>query len=226
MTFSCLNQRFSHSSLALALLLGLVASGCTGEIRESTTARTATEQLLVSTAAERAVSGFEEQVKKVLSGKRVAIDESRLDAVDKNYLVSAVRNLLSRNNVRVVPNAKKKYLVKGGQEVELEPQYVLELRSGALGIKDSDFGLGIPPLPIPVPNTNLTSIAPGLYLFYRNKQEGWAKFQFWIYEPSTDSYLAQTGDLWGRAYYTKWTFFGIGPFDFSEDVYPETGLLD
>jgi hypothetical protein len=216
---------FRNQTVLSMTITTLLFVGCTGGIRETTTPRTATEQLLISTSAERAMAKFQEKIVK-LKGKRIAIDDSKLESLHKSYVVSSLKNLLSRNEIKVVPVAKKKYRVKGGKFVELGPQYIIEIRSAALGIKDTDFGLGIPPLPIPIPQTSLTSIAPGLFLFNRDKQEGWAKFQFWIYEPVTDVYIDQSGDLWGKAYYTQWTFFGIGPFDFSEDIYPEESFVE
>ena len=223
--FSKLETTRKSITLGIALTALILTTGCTGEIRETTTPRTATEQLLISTAGERAMKKFEKKLVK-LRGKRVAIDDSKFESVQKLYVVSSLKNLLSRNEIKVVPMKKKKYRVVGGKEVELGPNYVIEIRSAALGIKDSSFGLGVPPLPIPIPQTNLTSVAPGLYLFNRDKQEGWAKFQFWIYEPVTDTYIDQSGDLWGKAYYTQWIFFGIGPFDFSEDVYHDESFME
>lgn len=209
----------------LSLVLATaVFCGCTGGIRETTTARTSTEQLLVSEAAARAIKKYEGDVKKLLSGRRVAIDDSRFESLHKPYGISAIRNLLARNKVTIVPIAPEKVKTKGGKEIERHPDYILEIRAAALGIKDSDFGFGVPPLPIPIPQTNLTSVAPGLFLFNRDKQEGWAKFQFWLYQPKTKTYLSQSKDLWGKTYYTQWTFFGIGPFDFSEDIYPDESV--
>ena len=216
---------FGTLKIGIALTALIVGSGCTGQIRETTTPRTATEQLLVSTSSERAMKKFEPKLA-ILRGKRVAIDDTKFESVQKAYVVSALKNLLSKNEIKVVPVAKKKYRVAGGKEVELGPNFVIEVRSAALGIKDSSFGLGVPPLPIPIPQTSLTTVAPGLYLFNRDKQEGWAKFQFWIYEPVTDTYIDQSGDLWGKAYYTQWTFFGVGPFDFSEDIYPDESFYE
>ena len=206
--------------------LALLGSACTGEIRETTSARTATEQLLISTAAQRAVNNYQGDIKKLLAGKRVAIDDSRFDAVDKNYVISHLRNVLARNGVTLVNKADVIADAGSKKVADFNPALILELRSGALGIKDADFGFGIPPLPLPVPNTALTTQSPGLYLIYRDKQEGWAKFQFWLYDPQTKTYLAQSADLWGRSYYSKWTFFAIGPLDFSEDIYPEEELVE
>lgn len=201
-------------------LCALVSVGCTGEIRQTTTPRTATEQLLVSAAAERALINFEQLAKRLLDNKRVFIDDSQLDALHKPYIVSSLRNLLARNKAILVDKGPTKLKIDG-KEQDVTPDLVCEIRSGAVGIKDTDFGFGIPPLPIPIPQTNLNSVAPGLYLFARDKQEGWARLQIWIYNPANRRYVAQSGDLWGTAYYSSWVFFGLGPFDFSEDIYPE-----
>jgi hypothetical protein len=205
--------------LALVSFLG---TGCIGGIRETTTTRTATEQILISTAAERAIAGFE-NVDHELRGKRVAIDDARFESVDKAYAMSAVRHYCSEHGAILVPLVPAKGKDKDGKEIELSPppQRVLEVRNGGLGINDTSWGIGIPAFPLAVPSMPVTSMTPPLYLFYRGKQEGWAKFQFWIYDPLQDTYVAKSRDLWGHTYYSKWYFFGCGPFDFSNDIYPE-----
>ena len=67
---------FSRCMMILCAFLPMV--GCIGGIRDTTTARTATEILLVSTAAERAIQNY--KVDKSLSGKKVTIDDSRYDS--------------------------------------------------------------------------------------------------------------------------------------------------
>ncbi len=196
--------------VVVATLVALSTTGCIGSIRETTTARTSTEQLLVSTAAERAIARFD-NVDKELRGKRVAIDDTRFESVDKAYAVSAIRHYVAEHGATLVPLA-------GAKE---PPERVLEIRSGALGINDTSWGIGLPSLPLPIPQTSLNTASPPLYLFFRGKQEGWAKFQFWVFDPRQESYVAKTKDLWGHSYYSKWYFFGIGPFDFSNDIYPD-----
>ena len=79
---------------------------------------------------------------------------------------------------------------------------------------------------LPIPQTNLTSMTPALYLFYKSRQEGWAKFQFWIYDPRQNAYVAKSKDLWGHTYYSKWWIFFIGPFDWSNDIYPDEATVN
>jgi len=206
--------------MAFAALF-FATSGCIGTIRDTTTPRTSTEQLLISTAAERAIASFE-NVDAELKGKRVAIDDTKFESVDKAYALSALRHYVSEHGGHVVPLAPVKTKNAEGKEVEGPgPDRVLEIRNGALGINDTSWGLGIPSFPLAVPSMPVTSMTPPLYLFFRGKQEGWAKFQFWILDPKQDAYVARSKDLWGHTYYSKWYFLGCGPFDFSQDIYPE-----
>src|SRR5215212_11294074 len=76
-------SRRTHSIAATLALLGLSLAGC-GTTRQTDTNRTATEQLLVSDAIDRALQS---QNLQALSGQSVFFDESKLsDVVDKNYL--------------------------------------------------------------------------------------------------------------------------------------------
>ncbi|MCA8922366.1 MAG: hypothetical protein KDD82_11190 [Planctomycetes bacterium] len=191
-----------RTRLLLLAAAALPCGGCVGEIRDTTTARTATEMLLVSTAAERALDRYDVSS---LSGRKVWIDDSRFDSVDKPFVLSALRDHLS---------------IAGARIVERDPDVHLEIRSAALGIWDGDMTLGVPPLPFTVQGLPAVTL-PGLYIFRRHSQQGYAKFQFWTYDPQTMVYLSSSGDLWGHTYYNQWWWFGIGPFDGSNDVYPD-----
>lgn len=188
-----------------ALGLALLASGCVGEIRETTSPRTSTEMLLVSTAAKRAIAGYDAAP---LSGKRVLLDDSHFDSVDKAYVVSALRHHLARAGAIVAaPDGEK--------------DLVLEIRNATLGVEDSAFTLGIPALPVESLEGLDPVLLPPLYFVRRASQQGWAKLQLWIYDPASKLFVSKSGDLWGHSYYNQWFFLGLGPFDFSEDIYPD-----
>ncbi len=78
----------------VAAILAVVAfslAGC-GTTRSTDTTRTATEQLLVSDAIDRAVQSMDVRA---LAGQTVFLDDSKLaDSVDKNYLISTLRQYL------------------------------------------------------------------------------------------------------------------------------------
>ncbi len=198
---------------ALGLLAALISTGCIGNIRDTTTPRTSSEMLLVSTAAHRAVKQYDAAA---LAGKRVFIDETRFDSIDKNYVASALREHLARHGVILAATADPV-----SEEKPTGCDVVLEIRNGSLAIWDGDFVLGIPQLPVAAQGFPPVMLPP-LYLFRRLAERGYAKFQFWTYDPTTKEYTGRSGDLWGEAFYIKWWFFGIGPFDGSNDIYPDT----
>jgi len=199
----------------LAAALAAVAvssSGCIGTIRDTTTARSATEMLLVSTAAERAVKRYDPSE---LEGKRVYIDDSFFESTDKSYVLSSLRDHLASNDVTIVGSKDPASPDNpGGAEV------VMEIRNGSLAIWDGDFVLGIPQLPVSAQGFPPVMLPP-LYLFRRYSQQGYAKFQLWLYDAATTAFLSHSGDLWGHAFYNTWWVFGIGPFDGSNDIFPE-----
>ncbi|MGE0706941.1 MAG: DUF6655 family protein [Planctomycetota bacterium] len=204
--------------LALLLLGGLLSTtGCIGSIRDTTTARTATEILLVSTAAERAVKRYDASA---LNGKAVFIDDKRFESVDKAYVLSALRDHLAGSGVT---------LVEKGDPITKENQagadFVLEIRNATLGIWDGDFVLGIPQLPVSAQGFPPVLLPP-LYAFRRLSSQGFAKLQFWLYDPATKKFIGRSKDLWGHSFYNQWWWFGVGPFDGSNDIYPEFHILE
>src|SRR2546430_9216202 len=85
-----------HHYLVATILaaVALPLAGC-GTTRSTDTNRTATEQLLVSDAIDRALQSMNLQT---LSGQTVFFDDSKLaDVVDKNYLISSMRQYLLAN---------------------------------------------------------------------------------------------------------------------------------
>jgi len=209
--------RAQLTTVAAALaVVAATSTGCVGTIRDTTTARTATEMLLISTAAERAIATYET---KHLKGRRVFIDDSKFESVDKSYVMSALRDRLAGDGVLLVDAVAS---TEGQKDSGAER--VVEVRSGSLGIYDGDFVLGVPAMPIAVPGA-FSVQTPALYVFRRFSQKGWAKLQFWTYDPARRRHVHRSGDLWGSSYYNQWYWFGIGPYDGSNDIYPDEDLL-
>jgi Family of unknown function (DUF6655) len=200
-----------HRALLGAALGCAILSGCIGGFRETTTPRTPAEMLLVSSAAERAVEKFDASG---MVGKRVFLDHSRFESIDKTYVLSALRSHLAESNVTLTATAEV------GDE---GPEIVLELRNAALGIMDEDFSLGTPQLPFSAQGFPPV-LLPEFSLFRRTSKKGWAKLELWAYDPATSTYVGESVPLWGTAYYNQWWWFTIGPFDGSNDIYPE--LID
>src|ERR1043166_1148650 len=73
------------------LLLALVGStGCTST-KQSNTARTATEQLLISNAVDQSLNKVDFTP---LTGSTVFVEEKYIDCVDKGYIIGSVRHKL------------------------------------------------------------------------------------------------------------------------------------
>ena len=103
-------------------------------------------------------------------------------------------------------------------------ELVLEIRSASLGIWDGDFTLGVPPLPFSIQGIPPIML-PGIYLFRRLSQQGFAKLQLWVYDAASKGFVAQSEDLWGHSFYNRWWWFGVGPFDGSNDIEPDLDLV-
>ena len=83
---------------AIPLALLVLCTGCT-ETRTSNPERTAEEQLLLSTAVDRAVDDVTLNVPK---GTKVFVDASRFEAYDKSYAISAFRDRVLESGAHLV----------------------------------------------------------------------------------------------------------------------------
>jgi len=107
--------------------------GC-GTTKWTDTARTATEQLLITDAIDRAVSRLD---LRALAGKKVFLDDAPVKSVtDSAYLVSAVRQHVLASGA----------ILKDKRD---EAEYILEIRAGAVGTDRNDLLFGIPATNLP-----------------------------------------------------------------------------
>ncbi|HVC93531.1 MAG TPA: DUF6655 family protein, partial [Pirellulales bacterium] len=114
--------------LAAAFIVSAAPPGCASKSR-SDTARTATEQLVVSTALDRAIDAIDFAP---LAGKDVYLDTTYLeDVVDKNYLISSLRQRMFAQDCRL-------------KDDKDQAKYVVEARAGAVGTNRHNVLLGIP----------------------------------------------------------------------------------
>src|SRR3954466_6600177 len=109
--------RHPYPAIAMLALLALLLPGC-GTTRSTDTNRTATEQLLVSDAIDRALQSMDLHT---LSGQTVFFDDSKLaDVVDKNYLISSMRQYLLANGCNL-------------RDKREDADFIVEARAGAVG---------------------------------------------------------------------------------------------
>jgi hypothetical protein len=114
----------SYRALAVLALL-LVLAGCSS-LKETDTGRTATEQMLLSTAADRAA---EQVATKIPTGTTVFIDERFVEGADAKYAIAAIRDHVLRRGASLVAERK-------------DAAMAVELRIGALSIDDKNTLVG------------------------------------------------------------------------------------
>ena len=190
-------SRALRALLAVALLLSL--SGC-GTTRWSDTARTATEQLLISNAIDRAVSELDFSV---LGGRDVYFDPMYLrGTTDENYLVSSLRQHLLASGVVL-------------REARTEADFVVEARSGGVGTDRSDLLFGVPSvavpsvpgMPVPMPST-----IPEIPFAKSTNQRAGATIAVFAYNRKTGRPVLQSGVVPVTSTARNSWVFGAGPF--------------
>jgi hypothetical protein len=184
----------ARSLRTLIILLAAAATGC-GTTSWSDTKRTATEQLLVSDAIERAIMKVDMSP---LAGHRVFLDTTALNDVnDKDYLTSTVRqHVLGSGGV----------LAEKREDAEI----VVEARAGAIGTDRTSVLLGIPATNVEFAG-NGTSI-PEMALFKRSDQRAVAKINLFAYERATGQPVWQSGIANVATHARDRWVMGAGPF--------------
>jgi hypothetical protein len=163
--------------LGLTLLLGACAS-----TSETNPARTATEQLLVARAADRAVEGL---ILPIPTGSRVFVDATWFQAENAAYAISAIRAALSDAGYALAPS-------------KTEADAVFELRVGALSLEQMRRVVGLPDMRVPINDTfNVVSI-PELSIYSRRDRVGVAEFSGFLYEPTTGAPLGAVLPMTGE----------------------------
>lgn len=187
--------------VAVTAGLLMMAMGC-AQTNLTSPKRSAVEQLLLSTAADRA---WEMMPFGQLDGKKVYVEERYFNSYDDEYAIGALRDTLSSRGALLV---KK----EDAADVVVEP------RSGALSIDGSNSLIGIPKLPMPIPFAGSVE-TPEVALFKSDKQFSTAKFAFLAVDRSSGQHVMSTGPLVGRANIKYYKILGI--IKFTKTTIPE-----
>lgn len=193
-------QRFRPTSiLTLVITLAtLMATGC-GTTRSTDTTRTATEQLLVSDAIDRALQSMD---LRTLSGQTVYFDDSKLaDTVDKNYLISSMRQYLLANGCSL-------------REKREDADFVVEARAGAVGTDRSELLFGLPSMNVPqiALVQPVAAVIPEIPIAKRKDQRGIAKIAVFAYHRQTGAPVWQSGLVHEESSSNDVWILGAGPF--------------
>ncbi len=198
----------SVSAVCVAAVLSTCV-GC-GTTKWTETRRTATEQLLISSSIDQAVSQLDFRA---LVGKTVFLDESYLkDVVDSSYLISSLRQQLLAGGAIL---AEKKD----------QAEYVLEVRSGAVGTDMHSLLVGVPQtnLPATLSAIGAPSNIPEIPFVKRTKQTAVTKILLFAYHRESGRPLWQSGQVLARSWAQDIWILGAGPFQ-RGDIYDRTQL--
>jgi len=178
--------------------LGAVVSGC-GTTRWSDTNRTATEQMLISDAADRAISQIDCSP---LAGKYVYLETKYVvGSVDEKYMISTLRQHLLASGC----------IIKDKPE---DARYIVEVRAGAVGTNRNDLLFGVPATSLPAGGMFpiIPTTIPEIPLMKRTNQQGVCKVAVFAYDRLSGRPVWQSGTSQVASKAKDIWIFGTGPF--------------
>src|SRR5579871_896574 len=143
-------------AMAVAVAVGVCLFGATAckTVRQTEPPRTATEEMLVTSAAERALQGEDFSW---LKGKRVFLEDKYFDSYDKAFVLGLLRQCFSIQGVLL-------------EATNAHADLIVEVRSAALSINSSETLLGIPSTASPVPLAGAVQL-PEIALYKSQKED-------------------------------------------------------
>jgi hypothetical protein len=173
----------SRLMMLLALILAMFALGACTTVRESSPQRTATEQLLISTAVDRAVERVNLDIP---DGTKVFLAGDQLEGSDGKYATVAIKDRLLRRGARLVADRGK-------------ADAVVEIRAGALSIDDKQTLIGTESFNVPIPFAGQFGFPE--IAFYKEKERlGVAKIAAVGYSVSEGKLIDSTGPQFGYSH--------------------------
>jgi hypothetical protein len=171
----------ARAASVLALTAAVAVSAC-ASTSETYPSRTATEQLLVARAADRAVDGL---TLPIPVGSKVFVDDLYFRAESAPYAVSAIRAALSEAGYFIAPS-------------KTEADAVFEIRAGTLSLEQMRRVFGLPQMQVPINDSfNVVSI-PELSVYSRRDRVGVAEFSGFLYEPKSGAPLGAVVPMKGE----------------------------
>ena len=183
-------------TLALALLAGL-ASGCVNKQRMTQPAQSVGEQLLLSTAIDRTLSELDMEAIGRLKGFKVYLSTTYLKALDQEYLIGSLRDLLFSSGALVVDDP-------------VQAQMIVEVRSGANSLDSATVTAGIAEdQALPNPVTGAPVALPELALFKKENNVSVTTVALVAYHANTRVHVFSSGTLLGGAYDRHYQILGL-----------------
>ncbi len=180
------------------IFLLLTAAGC-GTSKWTDTGRSATEQLLITDAMDRAVSDLDFRA---LAGKTAYVDSAALKKItDSEYLVSCLRQQMLASGCML-------------KDVKTQADYIVEVRAGAVGTDRHDLLYGVPAVNVPtvVPVSGIPSQIPEMPFIKKTDQRAVVRLSLFAYNQKTGRPLWQSGAVSQESDAKAVWVLGAGPF--------------
>jgi len=159
--------------------------------------RSVGEQLLFSTAIDRALLELDLEAIGRLKGFKVYLSTDYLDTLDQKYLVGSLRDLLLSSGVLVVDDIA-------------QAQMIVEVRSGANSIDSASVTAGIAEdQALPNPVTGAPVALPELAFFKKQNSVSLTKVALVAYHADSREHIFSSGTLLGGAYDRQYQFLGL-----------------
>jgi hypothetical protein len=194
-------------SLFLSAALCLFLAACSTQ-RTTEPGRTATEQMLFSTAAERAADRLAFSLPE---GSKVFVDPAYAEGTDSKYLLGTIRDRLLRKGSDLVDD-------KGKADIVIEP------RIGAISVDRDKTLFGIPDFGVPIPLAGQVQM-PEIALFKRDTQQGVIKVAATAYDAKTGLLIQSLDPVYGFAHKKEWAALIFFSWD-TNDLVPEPARQD
>lgn len=200
------------STILLLCVAALITSACSGS-RVTQPDHTATEQLLVTKAADEAVAKLELPLPR---GTKVFLEAAGITGDYAGYVTALLREHI---------------LKQGGwvADAKENAEVIVEARSGALSVDEFQTLLGIPSSSVPIPLAGDLD-TPEVAMYKRAERRGVAKIALNAYRREDGSLVGTTGNQFGFSTKKEWTvffFFSWGRSDLiPKGVSPSTNTIE
>lgn len=173
-----------------ALLLPILASAlCSCSVTRNTVpGRSASEEMVISAAADRAADLLAAQL---TTGGSVFIDPTYFDQPDGKYALAAIRAAIAKRGTRIAGDRAK-------------ADRVVEVRAGALSIDQNKFLIGIPEFTLPIPLAGEATV-PEIAFYSFHDNQGVAKFAAAEFTQADGLLVAAPDPIYGYAHDEKRT---------------------
>ena len=189
------NSLMKFFCLLSCIVFTILNCGCTNPWMTNT-GRSAIEQYLLATTIERVV---ENAGLLKYAGKKVYLDYNYLNPqVDKAYVQGMLEMELTKISCLIV--AKQE-----------EADIMIQPLTGVLATDYDSWMIGTPPLPIPVPYTQLTFAIPEIPLFKKFTRKAYGHFAFNIFQAKDRKPIETISGINASARYNNWVVLLI-PF--------------